>query len=218
MNEGSQRLADGTGAQPVRTGPDAAVATSEPSPEPALRQQFAQLAPLFALAVRVLRLPSLALASAPVPALAVLAWLASTWESPARAVGLVVTALGGTAVAVFVVRRARYLQATNDVAALADDLVAFTDLSDLDAEVSDALRSLVDRGGLRLLPRVRGFWALVSLPSRVEEHVGSLERLRWFLPPVVGTTVTLIHVQVTVAVLSWVLLGLAVPGTLLNLF
>jgi len=192
--------------------------TSEPALDPTLREQVAQLAPLFALAVRVLRLPSLALALIPVPPLAVLTWLASTWESPARGIGLVVAALGGAAVVVFAVRRSRYLRATRNLSALAADLVALTDLGALDAELGEALRSVVARGGLRLLTRMRGFWKLVSFPARIEEHVEALQRLRWFLPPLIGTTVTLVHVQVVVAVLSWALLVIAVPGSLFHLF
>ena len=196
---------------------DVAVQTSDPVVEPGLREQFAQLAPVLALAVRVLRLPSLLLALLPVLPLVVLAWLAWGWDSPARQIGLAVSALGGAAVVVFLVRRARYLQATRDVTALAEDLVTFTDLADLDADLGEALQSVISRGGLRLMSRIRGFWRLVSFPSRLEDHVDSLERLRWFLPPLVGTTVTLVHVQVVVAVVSWALLGIAVPGTLLGL-
>lgn len=208
MNESRPELDENAG--------DVAVRMPDPVVDPGLREQFAQLAPIFAMAVRVLRLPSLVLALVPVPPLVVLAWLASGWSSPARAIGLAVSALGCAAVVVFLVRRARYRQATRDVAALADDLIAFTDLGDLDADLGEALQSVIARGGLRLMSRIRGFWRLVSFPSRLEDHVDSLERLRWFLPPLIGTTVTLVHVQFTVAIVSWALLGIAVPASLLN--
>ncbi|WP_098484599.1 hypothetical protein [Georgenia soli] len=191
--------------------------TSEPVVDPSLREQFAQLAPVLALAVRVLRLPSLLLGLLPVLPLVVLTWLASGWDSPARQIGLVVAALGGAAVVFFLVRRARYLRATQDVGALAEDLVALTDLADLDADLGEALRSVIARGGLRVMSRIRGFWKLVSFPSRIDDHVDSLQRLRWFLPPLIGTTVTLVHLQIAVAVVSWTLLGIAVPGSLLGL-
>lgn len=150
-------------------------------------------APVIALAVRLLRWPSLLVLVAAWPFLAGLAVIALMSE--ATWLQVVAGVLAGAGIlwsAAFGLRRHRVLEAVQDEAQFATELGIAVALSDDVGEARDALGQLAGTtGGVRVFSRLKGLWRGFGVAPGVLEGVNDLPRARWFFPPKVGTTVTL---------------------------
>lgn len=150
-------------------------------------------APVLVLAVRLLRWPTLLLMVASWPFLAGLAIVAlladDTWL---KVLAGVLAAVGIAVSAAFAWRRSRMLLAVEDEQRLATELGIAASLSDDVGEARLALGQLAGTGGgVRLFSRLQGLWRSFGVTSGVLETMGDLPHARWFLPPRIGTTVTL---------------------------
>jgi hypothetical protein len=143
------------------------------------------------LAVKVLRIPTLLLLIAPWPFIAVTLLLAVNAAGTARLVGLVVGLLMAAASLKFGLRRQRILRAIEEPTALATELGIAVSLSGKVDETRTALGQIAGGGGWRVLSRLRGVWSGVGMTGRWIEGVGDLPRARYFVPPKIGTTVTI---------------------------
>lgn len=141
-------------------------------------------------AVRLLRLPTLALLIAPLPFIVAILVLGASAEGPGRWL-LWVPGLAMAAVsAAFAGRRHRLLQAVEEPQALATELGIAVSLSDKVDETRGALTSIAGGGDWRVLSRLRGVWQGVGMTGRWIDGVGDLPRARYFVPPKIGTSVT----------------------------
>ncbi len=143
------------------------------------------------LAVRVLRIPTLLLLVAPIPFIAATLVLAANAEGAGRTIGLVVGLLMAAVSLMFGLRRQRILQAVEEPKALATELGIAVSLSGKVDETRTALTQIAGGGGWRVLSRLRGVWSGVGMTGRWIEGVGDLPRARYFVPPKIGTTVTI---------------------------
>ena len=143
------------------------------------------------LAVRVLRIPTLLLLVAPIPFIAATLVLAANAEGAGRTIGLVVGLLMAAVSLMFGLRRQRILQAVEEPKALATELGIAVSLSGKVDETRTALTQIAGGGGWRVLSRLRGVWSGVGMTGRWIESVGDLPRARYFVPPKIGTTVTI---------------------------
>lgn len=142
-------------------------------------------------AVRLLRIPTLVLAVAPLPFLAATALLGFAADGTAPTVLAVVALVMALVPATFAVRRARILRAVEEPEALATELGIAVSLSDKVEEARGALTSIAGGGGWRVFSRLRGVWSGVGMTGRWIDGVGDLRRARYFVPPTLGTTVSL---------------------------
>ncbi|MFS0886851.1 hypothetical protein [Aeromicrobium sp. 179-A 4D2 NHS] len=144
--------------------------------------------------VRLLRWPSLLVMVAAWPFLAGLAVVALLAEDTWLRVLAGVLAVVGIAVSgAFALRRHHLLEAVQDEQAFATELGIAVALSDDVGEARLALGQLAGAsGGLRVLSRLKGAWRTMGLGPGVLESVDDLRRAKWFLPPRIGTTVTLL--------------------------
>lgn len=141
--------------------------------------------------VRLLRVPSLLLVLAPLPFL--LATVALGLAA-GGAVGTTLAVVGlvvALAPAAFAVRRARLLKAVEEPDQLATELGIAVAMTDRVEEARGALTSIAGGGGLRFMSRLKGVWSGVGMTGRWIEGVDDLRRARWFVPPKIGTTVSL---------------------------
>jgi hypothetical protein len=141
--------------------------------------------------VRLLRVPSLLLVLAPLPFL--LATVALGLAA-GGAVGTTLAVVGlvvALAPAAFAVRRARLLKAVEEPEQLATELGIAVAMTDRVEEARSALTSIAGGGGLRFMSRLKGVWSGVGMTGRWIEGVDDLRRARWFVPPKIGTTVSL---------------------------
>lgn len=169
-------------------------------------------------AVRLLRIPSLVLALAPVPFLVAALVLGLAAGSTAGTVLVVASLVLGCAPAAFAVRRHRILRAVTEPEQLATELGIAVSLSDKVDETRGALTSIAGGGGWRVMSRLKGVWSGVGMTGRWIEGVGDLPRARYFVPPKIGTTVsvtlaTLWSIPIS-ALLAFLALVAAVAGTL----
>ncbi len=154
--------------------------------EQAARRAAAVVVP----AVRLLRVPTLLLALAPVPfELAVLA-LGLAAGGTAGTVLVVLAVVMGLVTAAFAGRRRMVLRAVEDPDRLATELGVAVSLSDRVDETRGALTAIAGGGGWRVMSRAKGVWNGVGMTGRWIDGVGDLPRARYFLPPKIGTTVT----------------------------
>lgn len=156
--------------------------------------------------VRLLRWPSLLVMVASWPFLAGLAVVAlaadDTWL---RVLAGVLTAAGAVVSAAFGLRRRRLLDAVRDERQLALELGIAASLSDDVGEARLALGQLAGmRGGVRLVSRLRGLGRGWGAASGVFASIDDLPRAKWFLPPRVGTTVTLLFGALWLVPISFV--------------
>jgi hypothetical protein len=181
--------------------------------------QVAQRAALvLALAVRLLRWPTLALLCLPIPLELVTLVLALRADGWARVVGLVVAALLAAVTVTFGVRRHRILKAVDEPSALGTELGIAVSLSERVDDARDVLGEVVGGGGRQIFRRLRGLWKGVSVTGRWIEEVGDLPRARYFVPPTIGTTVTLTLAAVWLIPVSVAVTFLAVVGTIARAF
>ena len=143
------------------------------------------------LAVKVLRIPTLLVLIAPIPFIAATLLLALNADGLGRAVGLVVGLLMAAVSFAFGARRQRILRAVEEPTALATELGIAVSLSGKVDETRTALTQIAGGGGWRVLSRLRGVWSGVGMTGRWIEGVGDLPRARYFVPPKIGTTVTI---------------------------
>jgi hypothetical protein len=168
---------------------------------------------VISVAVRLLRWPSLALLCAPIPMELVILGLSLHAHGWARVVGLLVAALMVTLSIAFGVRRHRILRAVAEPEALGTELGIAVSLSDRVDDARGVLSDLVGGGGWRMFDRLRGLWRGISTTARWIETVADLPRARYFVPPKIGTTVTLTLGAAWLIPASIVVTVLAVIGT-----
>lgn len=156
--------------------------------------------------VRLLRWPSLLVMVAAWPFLAGLVIVALAADDTWLKVLAGVLALVGIAVSgAFALRRQHLLNAVEDEQQLATELGIAVAMSDDVGEARLALGQLAGtQGGLRLLSRMRGAWRAFGIGPGVLESVDDLSHGRWFLPPRIGTTVTLFFVALGLVPVSFV--------------
>lgn len=169
-------------------------------------------------AVRLLRIPSLVLAVAPLPFLVATFVLGLAADGAVGTVLMVVAVLLALAPATLVVRRHRVLRAVEEPEQLATELGIAVSLSDKVDETRGALTSIAGGGGWRVLSRLKGVWSGVGMTGRWIDGVGDLPRARYFVPPTIGTTVSLVVATLwTVpisALVAFFALVAAIAGTL----
>ncbi len=170
------------------------------------------------LAVRVLRVPTLLVLVAPLPFIFVTLLLALNADGAGRTVGLVVGLLMAAVSTAFGVRRKRILRAVDEPTALATELGIAVSLSGKVDETRTALTQIAGGGGWRVLSRLRGVWSGVGMTGRWIEGVGDLPRARYFVPPKIGTTVTVAVAALWLVPVSVVVTLLAIVGTVAGSF
>jgi hypothetical protein len=170
------------------------------------------------LAVRLLRIPTLLVLAVPVPFIVATLLLALNADGLGRTLGLVV-GLGMAAVSVaFGVRRQRILRAIEEPTALGTELGIAVSLSGKVDETRAALTQIAGGGGWRVISRLRGVWSGVGMTGRWIDGVGDLPRAKYFVPPKIGTTVTLAIASLWLVPVSIVVALFALIGTIAGSF
>jgi hypothetical protein len=170
------------------------------------------------LAVRVLRIPTLLVLIAPIPFIVVTLVLAINAQGLGRTIGLVAGLLMAAVSFAFGARRQRILRAVEEPTALATELGIAVSLSGKVDETRTALTQIAGGGGWRVLSRLRGVWSGVGMTGRWIEGVGDLPRARYFVPPRIGTTVTIAIAALWLVPISIVVTLFAVIGTVAGSF
>lgn len=170
------------------------------------------------LAVRVLRIPTLLMLIAPLPFIAATLLLAVNAEGAGRVIGLVAGLLMAVVSFAFGARRQRILRAVEEPTALATELGIAVSLSGKVDETRTALTQIAGGGGWRVLSRLRGVWSGVGMTGRWIEGVGDLPRARYFVPPKIGTTVTIAIASLWLVPVSIVVALFAVIGSVAGSF
>jgi hypothetical protein len=173
---------------------------------------------VLAVAVRLLRWPTLALLCAPLPFEIVLVGLSLSADGWVRVLGLIVVALLGAVTVTFGVRRHRILTAVAEPSALGTELGIAVSLSERVDDARDVLGEVVGGGGRQVFRRLRGLWHGISITGRWIEEVGALPRARYFVPPKIGTTVVLTWAAAWLIPVSIALTVLAGIGTIARSF
>lgn len=173
---------------------------------------------VLALAVRLLRWPTLALLCVPIPLELISLGLALNAAGWARIVGLVVAALMAAVTVTFGVRRHRILRAVAEPSALGTELGIAVSLSERVDDARNVLGEVVGGGGRQVFRRLRGLWHGISITGRWIEEVGDLPRARYFVPPKIGTTVALTWAAAWLIPASIVVTFLAGIGTIARAF
>lgn len=182
------------------------------------QEAAARAVQVLAPAVRLLRLPSLALVVVPLPLELATLLLALSWDGTARWVGVVVALLMLGVTGFFALRRKRILDAVAQPAALATELAVAINLTDRVEETRGVLTQLGGGGGWRVFSRMQGAWRGASMPARWIDGVGDLPRARYFVPPRLGTTITGTLLALWMVPASLVILLLALVGTAAGTF
>ncbi len=170
------------------------------------------------LAVKVLRIPTLLVLAAPIPFIVATLLLALNADGLGRTIGLVVGLLMAAISLMFGLRRQRILRAVEEPTALATELGIAVSLSGKVDETRNALTQIAGGGGWRVLSRLRGVWSGVGMTGRWIEGVGDLPRARYFVPPKIGTTVTLSIAALWLVPVSLVVALFAVIGSVAGAF
>ena len=170
------------------------------------------------LAVKVLRIPTFLVLILPVPFIAATLVLALNADGAGRVAGLVIGLLMAAVSLMFGLRRQRILRAVEEPTALATELGIAVSLSGKVDETRAALTQIAGGGGWRVLSRLRGVWSGVSMTGRWIEGVGDLPRARYFVPPKIGTTVTLSIAALWLVPISVVVALFAVIGSVAGAF
>lgn len=169
-------------------------------------------------AVRLLRIPSLVLVAAPVPFLVATLALGLAAGGTAGTVLALLALVLAVPPAALAVRRLRVLRAVEEPEQLATELGIAVSLTDKVAETRGALTAIAGGGGWRVLSRLKGVWSGVGMTGRWIEDVGDLPRARWFVPPKVGTSVSIVVATLwtlpLAGLLAFFALVAAIAGTL----
>jgi len=162
-------------------------------------------ATIIAVAVRLLRWPTLGLMALAWPFIAGLLLIAVLSEGWVRAAALLVGLGCAVASGLFAWRRSRILAAVDDEVALGTELGVAVAMSDDVAEARLALGQIAgSSGGLRLFSRLRGVWRGLGVGPGVLRGAVDLPRARWFFPPKAGTTVVLFFAALWTVPVSFV--------------
>lgn len=173
-----------------------------------------RVANVITVAVRVLRLPTAILQAAPVPFIVATFTLGLVADGGMRVVILVAAVLMGAVSGAFWGRRRKILQAVEEPDKLATELGIAISLSDKVDETRGALERLAGGGGWRIFDRLKGVWGGVSMTGRWMDGIGDLSRARYFVPPKIGTTVTITLAALWLVPISVVVALFALIGTI----
>jgi hypothetical protein len=116
--------------------------------------------------------------------------------------------------AAFGTRRRNILRAADDPDKLATELAIAISLSDKVDETRGALERVAGGGGWRLFDRLKGAWGGMAMTGRWIDGVGDLPRARYFVPPKIGTTVTITVAALWLVPISVVVALFALIGTI----
>jgi hypothetical protein len=173
-----------------------------------------RVAGVITMAVRVLRVPTAIVQLVPVPFILATLMLGLVADGGVRivvlAAGLVMAAISGA----FWVRRRNILRAVEEPDKLATELGIAISLSDKVDETRGALERIAGGGGWRIFDRLKGAWGGMAMTGRWIDGVGDLPRARYFVPPKIGTTVTLTVAALWLVPISVVVALFALIGTL----
>lgn len=168
-------------------------------------EQVAQRATqVIVVAVSVLRWPTLALLVLPLPLIVTVLALAPAFDGAARIVVLVIGLAMALVSAAFAGRRYKVLKAVEDPTGLATELGIAVNLSGRADETRGVLEAVAGGGGWRTVSRLKGLWSGVGMTGRWIDGIGDLPRARYFLPPKIGTTVTVVMAALWLLPISFV--------------
>ena len=173
-----------------------------------------RVAGVITVAVRVLRLPTAILQVAPVPFILATLMLGLVADGGVRIVVLIAGVVMAAVSGAFWLRRRNILRAVDDPDKLATELGIAISLSDKVDETRGALERIGGGGGWRLFDRLKGAWGGMTMTGRWIDGVGDLPRARYFVPPKIGTTVTLTIAALWLVPVSVVVALFALIGTL----
>ncbi|VXB51015.1 hypothetical protein [Aeromicrobium sp. 9AM] len=173
-----------------------------------------RVAGVIAVAVRVLRLPTAILLCVPLPFVLATLSLGVVADGGVRVVVLLAGVAMAAVSAAFWARRRNILRAADDPDKLATELGIAISLSDKVDETRGALERVAGGGGWRLFDRLKGAWGGMSMTGRWIEGVGDLPRARYFVPPKIGTTVTITVAALWLVPVSIVVSLFALIGTI----
>ena len=173
-----------------------------------------RVAGVIAVAVRVLRLPTAVLLVVPLPFIAATLALGLVADGGVRILVLVAGLAMAAISAAFGTRRRNILRAADDPDKLATELGIAISLSDKVDETRGALERVAGGGGWRLFDRLKGAWGGVAMTGRWIDGVGDLPRARYFVPPKIGTTVTITVAALWLVPISVVVALFALIGTI----
>ena len=173
-----------------------------------------RVAGVITVAVRVLRLPTAILQVAPVPFILATLMLGLVADGGVRIVVLIAGVVMAAVSGAFWLRRRNILRAVDDPDKLATELGIAISLSDKVDETRGALERIGGGGGWRLFDRLKGAWGGMTMTGRWIDGVGDLPRARYFVPPKIGTTVTLTMAALWLVPISVVVALFALIGTL----
>lgn len=173
-----------------------------------------RVAGVITVAVRVLRVPTAILMFIPLPFVLATLALGLVADGGVRivvlAAGLVMAAISG----VFWGRRRKILRAVEEPDKLATELGIAISLSDKVDETRGALERIAGGGGWRVFERLKGVWGGMSMTGRWIDGVGDLPRARYFVPPKIGTSVTITIAALWLVPVSIVVALFALIGTI----
>ena len=173
-----------------------------------------RVAGVIAVAVRVLRLPTAVLQVFPLPFIAATLALGLVADGGVRVVVLVAGVLMAAVSGAFWARRRAILRAVEEPDKLATELGIAISLSDKVDETRGALERVAGGGGWRLFDRLKGAWGGMSMTGRWIDGIGDLPRARYFVPPRIGTTVTITIAALWLVPISVVVALFALIGTI----
>lgn len=173
-----------------------------------------RVANVIAVAVRVLRLPTAIVLAVPLPFILATVALGLVADGGVRIVvlgaGLLMAAVSGA----FWARRRGILRAVEEPDQLATELGIAISLSDKVDETRGALERIGGGGGWRIFDRLKGAWGGMAMTGRWIDDVDDLPRARYFVPPKIGTSVTITIAALWLVPISVVVALFALIGTI----
>lgn len=173
-----------------------------------------RVANVITVAVRVLRLPTAILLCVPLPFIAATLALGLVADGGVRVVVLVAGVAMAAVSGAFWARRRGILRAVEEPDQLATELGIAISLSDKVDETRGALERIGGGGGWRLFDRLKGAWGGITMTGRWIDGVGDLPRARYFVPPRIGTSVTITIAALWLVPISVVVALFALIGTI----
>ena len=173
-----------------------------------------RVASVITVAVRVLRLPTAILLFVPLPFIAATLALGLVADGGVRVVVLVAGVAMAAVSGAFWARRRGILRAVEEPDQLATELGIAISLSDKVDETRGALERIGGGGGWRLFDRLKGAWGGMTMTGRWIDGVGDLPRARYFVPPRIGTSVTITIAALWLVPISVVVALFALIGTI----
>lgn len=173
-----------------------------------------RVANVITVAVRVLRLPTAILLCVPLPFIVATLALGLVADGGVRVVVLVAGVAMAAVSGAFWARRRGILRAVEEPDQLATELGIAISLSDKVDETRGALERIGGGGGWRLFDRLKGAWGGMTMTGRWIDGVGDLPRARYFVPPRIGTSVTITIAALWLVPISVVVALFALIGTI----